>query len=109
MQHSLLQMSDLSETQPYPEVRRSGFYTLTLRFGRNTALPRLYPKVWLSGFDKAHDASIGSTFQELIGYPLEEDHPFLAKAKHIAFLPIAHGGLGLRSMALIAPAENWAA
>ena len=80
-----------------------------MRSPRADHLLRSLPPDQVRGFDKAHDASIGSTFQELIGYPLEEDHPFLAKAKHIAFLPIAHGGLGLRSMALIAPAENWAA
>ena len=33
----------------------------------------------------------------------------MEKAKHIAFLPIVHGGLGLRSMSLIAPAAYWAA
>ena len=53
--------------------------------------------------------STWSTFQELIGYPQADDDPYVAKAKHIAFLPIVHGGFGLSSMALIAPAAYWAA
>ena len=47
--------------------------------------------------------------QELIGYPQAADDPYLAKAKHISFLLIVHRGLGLRFMALIAPAAYWAA
>ena len=38
-----------------------------------------------------------------------EDDPNVARAKAIAFLPIVHGGLGLRSSELIAPAAHWAA
>ena len=53
--------------------------------------------------------STWSTFQELIGYPQAADDPYLAKAKHISFLLIVHRGLGLRFMALIAPAAYWAA
>ena len=35
--------------------------------------------------------------------------PVEAAARKIAFLPIVHGGLGLRSSSLLAPAAHWAA
>ena len=35
--------------------------------------------------------------------------PILTAARRIAFLPVVHGGLGLRSSALLSPAAYWAA
>ena len=35
--------------------------------------------------------------------------PVAATARKIAFLPVVHGGLGLRSSALLSPAAHWAA
>ena len=35
--------------------------------------------------------------------------PTLDAARRIAFLPVVHGGLGLRSSALLSPAAYWAA
>ena len=40
--------------------------------------------------------------------PLGPD-PTLAAARLIAFLPVVHGGLGLRSATLLSPAAHWAA
>ena len=76
---------------------------------RANHLVRSFPPDIVRDFAEAHDKSILSTFQQLIGYPQADDDPYLAKAKHIAFLPIVRGGLGLRSMALIASAAYWAA
>ena len=45
----------------------------------------------------------------IIRYQAWEDDPYLAKARLIAFMPVMHGGLGLRSSKLIAPAAYWAA
>ena len=39
----------------------------------------------------------------------EQLDPVLAAARRIAFLPVVHGGLGLRSSALLSPAAYWAA
>ena len=39
----------------------------------------------------------------------EQIDPVLAAARRIAFLPVVHGGLGLRSSALLSPAAYWAA
>ena len=39
----------------------------------------------------------------------EQPDPILTAARRIAFLPVVHGGLGLRSSALLSPAAYWAA
>ena len=39
----------------------------------------------------------------------EPPDPVLEAARQIAFLPVVHGGLGLRSMSLLSPAAYWAA
>ena len=72
-------------------------------------LLRSLPQDQVAAYAKAHDEKIWSTFLQIIGYNDWEEDPHLARARAIAFLPVVHGGLGLRSSELTAPAAYWAA
>ena len=92
-----------------PHLQSAWLLLLYCAVPRANNLVRSLPPDIVRDFAEAHDKSIWSTFQQLVGYPQADGDPYLAKVKHIAFQPIVRGGLGLRSMALIASAAYWAA
>ena len=57
----------------------------------------------VNDFVGTHDAAVASCLQQLLGNP---DLPATALAT--AHLPLAQGGLGLQSAAVVAPAAHWA-
>ena len=71
----------------------------------NHALRNVPPQA-VASYAHAHDAAIWETLELCLGGIAEAD---VAHAQHVATLPAALGGLGLRSAIRTAPAAYWAA
>ena len=67
---------------------------------------RTVPPQAVASYAQAHDAAIWETLELCLGGIAEAD---VAHAQHVATLPAALGGLGLRSAIRTAPAAYWAA
>ena len=67
---------------------------------------RTVPPQAVASYAHAHDAAIWETLELCLGGIAEAD---VAHAQHVATLPAALGGLGLRSAIRTAPAAYWAA
>ena len=99
----------LAEITQLPDLRAAWLVLLYCAVPRANNLLRSLPPDQVAACAKAHDEKIWSTFLQIIGYNDWEEDPHLARARAITFLPVVHGGLGLRSSELTAPAAYWAA